>query len=778
MIGGWQGDYDNLTLRKSFYEIDFAKLTNIYVPKEIEFYLEKSINSTGSFKAETKKLLGKSLRLLRKHFLPEVMLLENKHIINFFNNVIKFTQIEHLYLLSTPDAELSVQISPLIFCSVQRFATLVKDAHLMYSFSHQQEGLEFKGIKDLLVHLMDRFKIDFSKLIASYQKSPTKDPSNLVILENLLQLNTYLIHFEKIRSHKEYLRACLEEHTQPSQDGMTSVTDFSPVKSLSKAGERLPTNFSQKATSIIEEASFEASSQASTESNSIRSFMREKKSNMGKASGFGYSRISNPSLMNSLNSSFSSSSGRVGGYLSELSKSQQDDTGNGGIVNHIKNTDMYAGLLSSLKQNNELRGLKFIHEKPIFSKVEDEQLTKKESTMKERFFPVKEEDEKINPFHIIEVRELKDREVEVKITEEQKARRRQAEEDRIKEEALKKQNEEKARLHARLEKKKKQMVIYEEEEDEKSQDKDSDEDDFELINRQRQRTLTRRDIRRKKGGNNEEIDKSLNETSQYIESLNLSPINKTGSSNAFGFNGGLLRLETLEYQRPTIDYLEKMERVYEKPSDYGEEEIGNYCFNKGSGSTGRREFLTNLFGERVYDKLYRELNDSYSSSALKTGTNQELKVDLLRKMNQNLENKKIKRFAKLTSTQESLFYFFKQRKEILNEEEECDEEARKRAQHYWQIIRNGLQMKKFMKKLSNKEISVSFVNLNNNKVKKFLEYFDRDLEKHIISIKVGNDPKAQSEWVGRLFKKREVEHTSYPYQGVFVSRDIVEKVEK
>lgn len=790
MIGGWQGDYDNNSLKRSFYEIDWNKLGGLYLSRSSEQFFEQDLSSNGSFKSETKRIMGKCVKMLRKYLLPEVMLLSDTHVTNFFNNAIKFTQIEHLYLLSTTDAELSVQTSPLVVCSVRRFVIFILGAHLMYSFAQKQDGEDFKTVKQLMIHLMDCFKAEFKGIFASFHRATTKD--NLLV-DNLSQLNTYLSYFENIKDHKEYKKACAEEYSQTSQEGI-STSEFSPSKSYKSTRfdamktvrteqkiplETVPSD-SANQTFVSGNDNKSLRSDLLSESNSIRSLLLEKRTMMNqvRSQGLTYSKIKNTFFDNSMssggvNSSFSSGSNSPAKLRIDMPSQnsfQQDttaDTSMSSTVQYMKNTHIYPRLLGDLKQHNELKGLKLIKETHVFSKGEEKDSVKKNSPMKERFYKTKEEEDNINPFSIIDVHSKVGREeVEVTINEVQRAKLKALEEERLREELMKKKAEEQERAAAKIakEERRKQYENAEyKEEDEELNKEDSDLEDLDEIARQRRRTIKKGAARRKKGLTQDSEQYTLQQAYQGGDS---SPAMK--SSNPYG----LLKPEALDYQKPTIDYLEKTERVFERPSDFPEEEITEYCFKKVSAAGGRKAFLTKLLGEKVYEKVYQELTGFTESSAIKvTGYNQDLKQELLDKINNNLENRKIKNFAKSTVNRESVYYLLKQRASLVQEEVEVDEELKAKVQELWEKVRTAIQMKGFIKRLSNNEISVSFVNLQNNRIKSFLPYFDRNMQEDLKQVKFSvniNNRKKEIACICRLTKKKENRRKFKAFQGTFV----------
>jgi len=792
MIGGWQGDYDSNSLKRSFYEIDWNKLGSLYLSRSSEQFYDQDLSSNGSFKSETKRILGKCVKMLRKYLLPEVMLLSDTHVTSFFNNAIKFTQIEHLYLLSTTDAELSVQTSPLVVCSVRRFVIFILGAHLMYSFAQRQDGEDFKTVKQLMIHLMDCFKAEFKGIFASFHRATTKD--NLLV-DNLSQLNTYLSHFEHIKDHKEYKKACAEEYCQTSQEAI-STSEFSPSKSYKSARidamktvrtepkAQLETVPSDPANQTFVSGSENKSlrSDLLSESNSIRSLLLEKKTMMNqvRSQGLTYSKIKNTFFDNSMssgvNSSFSSGSNsnspaKLRYDMPSQYSFQQDttaDTSMSSTVQFMKNTHIYPRLLGDLKQHNELKGLKLIKETHVFSKGEEKDYIKKNSPMKERFYLTKEEEDNINPFSIIDVHSKADREeVLVTINEVQRAKLKALEEERLREELMKKKAEEQEKAAAKIakEERRKQYEnaeFKEEDEDLNKEDSDFDEDLDEIV-RQRRRTIKKGAARRRKGLTQESQQFTLQQAHQLGDS---SPALK--SSHPYG----LLKPEALDYQKPTIDYLEKTERVFERPSDFPEEEITEYCYKKVSAAGSRKAFLTKLLGEKVYEKVYQELTGFTESSAIKvTGYNQDLKQELLDKINNNLENRKIKNFAKSAVNRESVYYLLKQRASLVQEEVEVDEELKAKVHELWEKVRTAIQMKGFIKRLSNNEISVSFVNLQNNRIKSFLPYFDRNMQEDLKQVKFGvniNNRKKEISCICRLTKKKENRRKFKAFQGTFV----------
>jgi len=444
------------------------------------------------------------------------------------------------------------------------------------------------------------------------------------------------------------------------------------------------------------------------------------------------------------------------------------DTSMSSTVQYMKNTQIYPRLLGDLKQHNELKGLKLIKETHVFSKGEEKDYGKKNSPLKERFYKTKEEEDNINPFSIIDVHASRDREVEVTINEVQKTKLKVLEEEKLREELLRKKAEEQEKIAAKVAKEEKRKLyenaaFKEEDEDLQKEDSDLDMDVDEMV-RQRRRTIKRSVAGRRKGITQDNTD-------QFVIPQQVSQQQIGGDSSPL-LKSGLLKPEAMDYQKPTIDYLEKTERVFERPSDFPEEEITEYCFKKVSAVGGRKAFLTKLLGEKVYEKVYNELNNFYDTSALKTtGNNHDLKPELLSKLTSTLENRKIKNFAKATANRESVYYLLRQKASLAEKEEEVDEEVKARVHELWGKVRTAIQMKGFIKRLSNNEISVSFVNLQNNRIESFLPYFDRNMQEDLKHVKFSayiNNRQKEISCVCRMTKKKENRFKAKAFQGVYI----------
>jgi hypothetical protein len=132
---GWQSTFDNLTRTSSFYETDFTKLYEICINPEFSFYLKREVTSDGGFYGESKGMISKSLKVLQKHFTSEIALVDNKHVKKFFTNLIKYSDIEHLYLLSLPNDFDVDRSRPNIMFSLDRFFRMIKDIHLVLGYA-------------------------------------------------------------------------------------------------------------------------------------------------------------------------------------------------------------------------------------------------------------------------------------------------------------------------------------------------------------------------------------------------------------------------------------------------------------------------------------------------------------------------------------------------------------------------------------------------------------------------------------------------------------------
>lgn len=126
----------------------------------------------------------------------------------FLKNLIEYTKIEHFYILSLEgkNSEESPE-NEFVGMMIQRFVRMIKDIHMMFSFSLKSDQLE--ETKFLMLNIIELFGNSFEKYSIELFGQPLANRNELFYKSALENILTYLKNFATYKDHNQYLETCI-----------------------------------------------------------------------------------------------------------------------------------------------------------------------------------------------------------------------------------------------------------------------------------------------------------------------------------------------------------------------------------------------------------------------------------------------------------------------------------------------------------------------------------------------------------------------------------------
>jgi len=747
MLRIWQQDFDEQTKGASFYQVDFAKLHNLYITPEFSFYLQKNIQPDNTYFTECKALVSKNLKRIKKHLGSEIALIDNKHIKKFFDNLMSYFDIEHFYILSIGKSWKTDSSSPNLIHTLQRFIRMITDLHLIYIYSDDKDEDSFNETREMLDQIINLLYDDFFKYSSKFLFESEKNPGNDIpddFKDIIGAILVFLENFTKYRDHKAYIQTCAPD--TDFESSMTSVlTEIPTSRSQMASGRELSTfRHEERGTSSVMLSTIKNSN--NYESNlalQAKEILKGSKqlASTRRIEGLKYSKLTG--------SEFSTTGSLNDSHHLEVHPilSTPSETGSNKAAEYIKNSQNFARLLGDLKQYRELGGLKLIDTTEAFPKVQtNNQKIKSWANPRIKISKRNIESELLN---LIDVEEGEEG-LTFKLTE---SYRSLLEQKRMQKEEAERQAKLEQEMLAKIETKNSA-------EDNGSSDEELEEnsssDENNHWDKKKRKKL--RKFRKEK----ETMLDAIDAPGSLENKLERDPDAATEINN-YKFYTTLV-----EYQKPELEYLERTERIKEIPADIlVEEEIFDFDYKVDPPNVRRKLFLEKIYGNLlviVNDSLGKiqeeEINEKLSEvyvlpeiEGIKN--NHTLKASVLQSIKTDLENHRIKQLIKTLSNKESVGYFYRQNIETIQETYTTTRRLNERANMLWGVIRSKMKVLLSLKK-SNPNVQWKFNQMRNVRSIKFLYHYDQIIQNNICNYTYSNSQYKQIDCVGQVKRRKEI----------------------